>query len=411
MLQRRILRMATVPAIALALVLVFLALTVTIPGTALAKGDNARARLGNRQAMTATMPMTGTTGMNHYRMGARMQMMGQMMQLMGQMQDMMGNPMPMTGTMPMTQSMAMSTTNMNQMMGSMGQLMMGHVQTMMQSCAGTMGNTMSMTGTMSMTKTMPMTGAMAMTGTMPAMMNQMMQTMMRGAMPMTGTMPMGSTMRMGSTGAGHMMQMMGHMMQMMGAMQDMMGTDMGASNAMPIDRAALCQMVSMMNQMIGQMPNMSASNVTMNASNQPYDLLFIDSMIMHHQGAIDMAKAAQTKAEHAELTQMAGDIIKAQEAEIKQMQTWRTAWYPNAPQTKGMGMDMGTMKIADDASKPFDLRFIEAMTPHHQSAIDMAKMAQMKAEHAEIKTLAGNIIQAQQKEIAQMKAWKAAWFK
>lgn len=410
MLQRHMLRMATVPAIAFSLVLIFLALTVTQPGIALAKEGDAIALLGNRQAMTATMPMTGsmamtgTMAMKHPRMGSRMQIMGQMMQLMGEMQDMMGNPMPMTGTMPMTQSMAMSTTDMNQMMGLMGQLMMSHMQSMMQSCTSTMDSKMPMTGTMSMTETMPMTGAMAMTGTMPAMMNQMMQTMMSGAMPMTGTMPMGST------GSGHMMQMMGHMMQMMGAMQDMMGTDMSADNAMPMDHTALCQMVSMMNQMMGKMPNMSASHMPMGASNQSFDLLFIDSMMMHHQGAIDMAKEALTKAEHAELKQMASDIIKAQEAEIKQMKTWRTAWYPNAPQTKGMGMDMGTMKIDDDTSKPFDLRFIEAMIPHHQSAIDMAKMAQPKAEHAELKQMADDIIKAQQKEIAQMNTWKAAWF-
>jgi len=149
----------------------------------------------------------------------------------------------------------------------------------------------------------------------------------------------------------------------------------------------------------------------MGSQMQPFDLLFIDSMIMHHQGAVDMAKDAQQKAEHAELKQMADDIIKSQSAEIKQMQAWRQAWYPNAPKTGGLGMSMGTMQIANDATKPFDLRFIEAMIPHHEGAITMAKEAQARAQHQEIKTLSNNIIAAQQKEIAQMQAWKAAWFK
>lgn len=146
-------------------------------------------------------------------------------------------------------------------------------------------------------------------------------------------------------------------------------------------------------------------------SNQPFDLLFIDSMIMHHQGAINMAQAAQTKAEHTELKTLANDIIAAQTAEIKQMQAWRMAWYPNATLSKGLDMGMGAMQIADDPSRPFDLRFIEAMIPHHQSAIDMAKMAEAKSEHTEIKTLAANIIKAQTAEIDQMQAWKATWFK
>ncbi|MCX6043559.1 MAG: DUF305 domain-containing protein, partial [Chloroflexi bacterium] len=130
-----------------------------------------------------------------------------------------------------------------------------------------------------------------------------------------------------------------------------------------------------------------------------------------HQGAIAMAQTAQTEADHAEVKTMAAAIIAAQATEIKQMQAWRTAWFPNAPASKGLDMGMGAMQIANDSSKPFDLRFIEAMIPHHQSAIDMANLALTKTEHAEIKTLAANIIQAQTAEITQMQAWKAAWFK
>jgi uncharacterized protein (DUF305 family) len=41
----------------------------------------------------------------------------------------------------------------------------------------------------------------------------------------------------------------------------------------------------------------------------------------------------------------------------------------------------------------------------------MAKEAQGKAEHAEIKTLAGQIIKAQEAEIKMMSDWKAKWSK
>jgi uncharacterized protein (DUF305 family) len=52
------------------------------------------------------------------------------------------------------------------------------------------------------------------------------------------------------------------------------------------------------------------------SDNAPYDARFIDSMIMHHQGAIDMANQALKEAEHAEIKTLAEDIIKAQEGEI-----------------------------------------------------------------------------------------------
>ncbi len=154
---------------------------------------------------------------------------------------------------------------------------------------------------------------------------------------------------------------------------------------------------------------MDHSNMQMDAS-QPFDAQFIDSMIEHHQGAIDMAQAALQQAEHAELKTMAEAIITAQNTEIEQMQGWRTAWYPDLPPTGGMDMSMGDMVISSDENIPFDQRFLTAMISHHQGAIEMAQMAQQMAEHQEIKDLADAISTAQQAEIEQMQQWEQAWF-
>jgi uncharacterized protein (DUF305 family) len=57
-----------------------------------------------------------------------------------------------------------------------------------------------------------------------------------------------------------------------------------------------------------------------------------------------------------------------------------------------------------------DQNFIEQMIPHHESAIAMAKVAQQKATHSEIKTLAGNIITSQTNEINTMKEYYKNWY-
>ena len=158
------------------------------------------------------------------------------------------------------------------------------------------------------------------------------------------------------------------------------------------------------------MAGMAPSSMPMGTGTVPYDAQFMDSMIMHHQGAIDMANQALKEAQKPEIKTLAENIVKAQQSEIAQMQGWRTAWYPNLAPTGGMSMAMGAMMIGNDANKPFDQRFIEAMILHHQGAIAMAKDAQQKAEHPEIKTLAGNIITAQEREIAQMQQWSQQWF-
>lgn len=57
----------------------------------------------------------------------------------------------------------------------------------------------------------------------------------------------------------------------------------------------------------------------------------------------------------------------------------------------------------------FDKAFLAEMIDHHQGAVEMAKMAQFQAKHQETKTLAGDIIATQMKEIAQMQDWQKQW--
>ena len=72
-------------------------------------------------------------------------------------------------------------------------------------------------------------------------------------------------------------------------------------------------------------------------------------------------------------------------------------------QMRGMGMMMDPQQLSKQ--EPFDEAFIDAMIPHHQSAIYMAQVAQEEAKSA-IKELAENIVDAQKLEIEQMKQWR-----
>lgn len=158
-----------------------------------------------------------------------------------------------------------------------------------------------------------------------------------------------------------------------------------------------------------------------------FDEQFINMMVPHHQGAVEMAKIALERAEHQEIKDMASAILSGQETEIQQMKGWKQQWYgssdtpamnemPLLHAMPGMGeaghpMDMqAEVEALRSAPEPFDQAFIDAMIPHHQSAIDAARLAQEQATRPEIKQLAQAIIDAQQKEIDQMKAWREAWY-
>lgn len=173
------------------------------------------------------------------------------------------------------------------------------------------------------------------------------------------------------------------------------------------------------------MDHSAMMNMNLGPKDENFDLRFIDAMIPHHQGAVKMAQEALEKSQRPEIKQLAQEIIDAQEKEISELQSWRKSWYPNQSETPVMydasmgrmmpmsqemmdGMMMNMDLVAAD--NQFDLRFINAMVPHHQSAIDMAKQAQQNSDRPEIKNLAEDIISSQQQEIDQMQQWRKSWY-
>jgi uncharacterized protein (DUF305 family) len=54
-----------------------------------------------------------------------------------------------------------------------------------------------------------------------------------------------------------------------------------------------------------------------------------------------------------------------------------------------------------------DVDFLKGMLPHHQGAVDMAKIVLEHGKDAKVRKLARDIIKAQNTEIAFMKAWLA----
>jgi uncharacterized protein (DUF305 family) len=57
-----------------------------------------------------------------------------------------------------------------------------------------------------------------------------------------------------------------------------------------------------------------------------FDRRFMEAMIVHHEGAIDMAEGVLDEGQDAEVAGLAEAVIAAQEAEIEQMQQWLEEW-------------------------------------------------------------------------------------
>lgn len=95
-------------------------------------------------------------------------------------------------------------------------------------------------------------------------------------------------------------------------MMQMMGMNTNRQQSTDTDHSTM-SMAEMSNQLRG-------------LSGDDYDKAFIEMMIAHHQGAIDMAELSPSRAKHDEIKQLSQSIITAQQKEIADMQQWQKDW-------------------------------------------------------------------------------------
>lgn len=79
------------------------------------------------------------------------------------------------------------------------------------------------------------------------------------------------------------------------------------------------------NSMDGMMMDMTAR--MKGKTGDELDKIFLEDMIVHHQGAVDMAQELLKSTKRPELQKMANDIISAQTQEISMMKGWLAEWF------------------------------------------------------------------------------------
>ena len=166
------------------------------------------------------------------------------------------------------------------------------------------------------------------------------------------------------------------------------------------------------------MDGMARMNRDMNAAmTGDADIDFAAMMIPHHQGAIDMAKTQLEYGKNPDLRKLSEAIVAAQESEIAFMKGWLDKHPKPADTThahhmpSSMAYMEGMEKMDKDMNAAMtgdpDRDFVVMMIPHHQGAIDMARVQLEHGKDAELHKLSGDIIKAQEGEIAFMKDWLA----
>lgn len=142
------------------------------------------------------------------------------------------------------------------------------------------------------------------------------------------------------------------------------------------------------------------------------DLDFVTGMVPHHQGAIDMAKVVLQFGKDPEIKKLAEAVVKAQDSEIAFMKEWLAkvdqntlAVSPDSAKANQAAMAVMMKNMMAPTTGNADVDFAKGMIPHHQGAIDMAKVALQFAKDPALLKLATDIVGAQEGEIAFMTDW------
>lgn len=148
------------------------------------------------------------------------------------------------------------------------------------------------------------------------------------------------------------------------------------------------------------------------------DVDFVEGMIPHHQGAIDMAEVVLKYGKDEQLKALAQRIIVAQEAEIGMMKAWingrRSLWRAeNRDELPSViAFKEAMSKMHKDMNIKFtghaDIDFARGMIPHHQGAVDMARILRKEGRDPMLLKFADDIIRSQSQEIAMMEEWLVA---
>ncbi len=145
------------------------------------------------------------------------------------------------------------------------------------------------------------------------------------------------------------------------------------------------------------------------------DIAFAQMMIPHHEQALEMAKLADGRASDAKVKELAGQIERAQDPEIRTMKGWLESWKQPTSAESMPGMDHGSghggdgmMSDSDMAElkglkgTAFDKAFAELMIGHHNGAISMAEDEKKDGEFADAKKMADAIVKGQSAEVEQL---------
>lgn len=137
------------------------------------------------------------------------------------------------------------------------------------------------------------------------------------------------------------------------------------------------------------------------------DDVFVAQILDMDAETVEIAALADTHAEHAELRELAKDMLRALRDDHERMGSRRAAMLLSVLHPASR---RGTDRAAVAAAPVFDKAFIEVMESRYEDSIDWCRRAMADARHARVRMLAADLIASRARELVLMRLYYQAWY-
>ena len=135
---------------------------------------------------------------------------------------------------------------------------------------------------------------------------------------------------------------------------------------------------------------------------------YLGDMMAHHREAVAAAREL-ARSDRPQMRALGESIVHTQSAQIEQMLTWVSEWYPE--QSTRVDYRPMMRDLWDLAGDRLDRVFLQDMIGHHMTAVMMSQnLLSRDTDHEEVAVLARSIRDDQHTEIIQMQHWLTQWF-
>lgn len=130
---------------------------------------------------------------------------------------------------------------------------------------------------------------------------------------------------------------------------------------------------------------------------------FLEKMNAHHSDAIKLSQMALQKSQNTKIKKLAETIVKNQSKEQKEMKKLQSQNYNDVKVPQGeIPAMVDIQKLENVSGTDFDREYLEAMTKHHKSGIEMMGKMMPNIDKRAIHRLAIKMVKKQGNEIAKM---------